>query len=257
MFWEDRLTPRFFMAVALAMLPVAALAQSTPRQVETVEVDGNALIGVWKIDWPNYGHVDLSFHATWGPMQGNFCRIEKVEDGLSANCFPNPGRDGSVTVEKSHFHMAWGSMMARIYVDGGMSSPLAFEGHMGAKLSGLAIENPTPSHGEKLDLSAITSDGGGKATLLAQLLAGLAKGDASVLPNLPLFRPPGSAELRPLGAIESVIYLGLSPNPVPPTAKEPAELDFYRVYDVEFANGHRICGLHQRPDDVVDALRCV
>ncbi len=253
------MTPRFFVAAFAALLPVAALAQGGAPPIETVTVNASALVGVWKVDVPAYGSVNFSFHTTWGPMQGNFCRIEQAQNGLSANCFPGPGREGKVTVEESHFHMAWGTMMARAYIDASMSSPTAFDGHIGVKLSGLAIENPASSHGEKMILSAIKSDPGGKGPLLTRLLTALSGGtsDNGAIDKAPLVQLPTAAELRELGALDSVIYLGASPKPLPPNAKEPAQPEFYRVYDVEFAAGHRLCGLHQRDDGMVDALRCV
>ena len=150
-------------------------------------------------------------------------------------------------------------MMARAYMDGAMSSPTAFDGHIGIKLSGLAIENPNISHGEKLILSASKTDPGGKAPLLTQLLPALAGGstDSPTLGKSPMVQPPPAPELRMLGALDSVIYLGTSPKPLPPNSKEPAQPEFYRVYDLEFAAGHRLCGLHQREDGVIDAFRCV
>ena len=37
----------------------------------------------------------------------------------------------------------------------------------------------------------------------------------------------------------------------------PHRTDFYSVYLVTFAEGERLCGLHQQGDGVLDALRCV
>ena len=85
------MTPRFFVAALAALLPAAAFAQGDAPPIETVTVTANALVGVWKVDFPVYGQVNLAFHTTWGPMQHNFCRIEQTPDGLFANCFPTPG----------------------------------------------------------------------------------------------------------------------------------------------------------------------
>src|SRR3982750_4200076 len=120
------MTPRFFVAAIAALLPVAAFAQAPP--FETVEVNGSALVGVWRIGFPASGQINMFGRVTWGPMQGNFCRVEQSAHGLTANCFPYPGQDGAVSLDGSHFHMAWGSMMARLYMDGAMPFSGGFDG---------------------------------------------------------------------------------------------------------------------------------
>ena len=55
--------------------------------------------------------------------------------------------------------------------------------------------------------------------------------------------------LRALGTVQAIIYLGAAPK--------WGTLNFFSAYDVEFANGERICGLHQSDDGKVDAFMCV
>jgi hypothetical protein len=76
----------------------------------------------------------------------------------------------------------------------------------------------------------------------------------------------GSIFLLPdLGAVQSLSYLGQETKwdwPPPPGATQdimniPSRPGFFSVYLVRFAQGKRICGLHQRDDGALDAFRCV
>jgi hypothetical protein len=84
--------------------------------------------------------------------------------------------------------------------------------------------------------------------LLARLLQQLVQG----APAEPLdaharnMRFPRPDELRPLGAMQAMIYLGEKTL----TGERP-----YSVYDVEFSNGNLICELRQR-DDTLDGFIC-
>src|SRR6185312_14953671 len=219
-------------ALALTMICFAGRAMAQP--VETVTVNGSALAGIWKVDFPTSGQIDYWGRTRWGELQGNFCRIEQAGSILSVRCFPTPGRDGTISVEGNHVHMAWGSMMARIYMDGVMSSAGAFDGHNGIKISGITIENPKLSHGEKLILSPSDTDAGGQAALLTRLLNQTVDGAVAIGPKSSFVQPPDPADLRAMGRIETVIYLGALPKPLPPNSKEPPQPAFYRAYDVEF-----------------------
>jgi hypothetical protein len=75
-----------------------------------------------------------------------------------------------------------------------------------------------------------------------QELANGAKLGGNISPN----------ELRALGAVQAVVYLGKTTRS--PEEKKPY---FYSVYQVEFSFGERLCGLHQKDDGVVDTLICV
>jgi hypothetical protein len=242
-----------------ALMFCLTACDASAQTPDAVNVTGNSLVGDWKVGWPTFGAVNMFGSIKWGPLQGNFCRIEQTQNGLTANCFPNPGRDGTVSVEGNHFHMSWGSMLVRVYVDGSMSSAEAFDGHFGVKLTGLAIENPNVSHGEKIVLSATASDDGGKAETLKSLLNSIESNQSgtNIDTKSSMVHMPNGNSLRTSGAIEAVIYVGALPKPLPPDSKELPQPEFYRVYDVEFTNGHRICGLHQRDDDVVDAFSCI
>ncbi len=58
--------------------------------------------------------------------------------------------------------------------------------------------------------------------------------------------------LRKLGAVKAVTYLGEADEGL--VNKLPFILS---AYHVAFTNSERICGLHQREDGALDALRCV
>lgn len=242
----------------LILLLVLCAAPAAAQPLETVEVDANALVGIWKVAFPSFGAITLPGGRKWGPLTAHYCRIEQGGDHFTANCFPAPIPDGTVSAEKGHFHMAWGNMLARLYLDGNMTSAETFDGHNGLKVTGLAVENPALSHGEKLRLSPTMPDDGGKTVLLSKLLENLAGGDASGIDKKSEWvRVPDGPNLKALGKVESILYLGASPKVLPPNSKETPQPEFFRVYDVEFQNGHRICGLHQTDDGAVDAFRCV
>jgi len=151
-------------------------------------------------------------------------------------------------------------MMFRAVFDGTLQSSTQFTGNIALKLSGIRYDDPEQSIATKRTLSKAAPDEAGKSALLARLLSEMAKG-------LPLERPAeqsGNVELltpealRPLGAAQTVIYLGEFAKPVGTKSDgSPQYFINFSVYDVEFVNGNRLCGLHQRDDGVLDGLLCV
>jgi hypothetical protein len=77
-------------------------------------------------------------------------------------------------------------------------------------------------------------------------------------------KPNTSDEIRSLGKVEAVLYLGEGSTVRPifsdAGAVRPASSLFafaFSAYQVEFTNGQRLCGIHQRADGVLDGFVCV
>jgi hypothetical protein len=242
-------------AALLAALPITATAAEAIPPSETVVVNASALDGVWKITKPDYGSIKLFHDAQWGAMHDSFCRMEHVHGDLAVHCFAwGILKDGRVSIEGKNIHFAWGTMMLRIVIDGDLQSATQFGGTFAVKFSGIEYDDPVASSGTKLTLSPNAPDGGGKSALLARLLGEMTKGapTATFDTQAGNVRPLKAQTLQALGAVQSIIYLG--------TAPKPGNLkiaDFFSVYDVEFAGGQRICGLHQRDDGTLDGFTCV
>jgi hypothetical protein len=100
----------------------------------------------------------------------------------------------------------------------------------------------------KINLAEQPRDKDGKTDLLRAILSdGLAQvpHDPRMKDNLP--------DRAKLGNMEAVFYLGRQER-----SGRPGEnaADFFTVYAIEFDNGERICGLHQRDDGLLDAFQC-
>lgn len=237
----------------------AALAQDAP--VETVTSNASALIGVWKIVWPQWGRV-----GAWGPMADRFCRIERDGDALAIHCFRSGGNTGSaeagtVSLDGSSVHFAWGNMLLRLVLNGALQSSTEITGHVGVKISRIEQENPTPSNAAKLSLSEAMPDKAGKAALLRTALEQMAKGPLTLPHDAAAIGKTRGAlpgDIAALGALQAIVYLGSSSRELPSTRGLPQmEPNFFHVYAAEFASGERVCGLHQREDGVLDAFACV
>ena len=231
-------------------LPAAAAVQDAP--IETVTSNASALVGVWRIAWPQWGRAS----GAWGPMSDRFCRIERAESDLAIRCFTDfqmGNGIGTVKLDGAMIHFAWGSFLVRNVFDGTLQSPTRIAGKMGVKFSGALLENPATSAGEKFSLSQAAADKPDRAVLLRTALEQLAQG-ALILPHDAAIGSSQSDGVAALGAIQSVTYLGQEARALGTPA---VELDFFSVYAVEFAGGERLCGLHQRDDGMLDAFRCV
>jgi hypothetical protein len=242
---------RWWLAPFLCLAAGSAAAQP----VETVVVKASTLAGIWKITRPDYVMKDSFFGALkWGPMRDTYCRLEQTGSDLTGHCLPGGGA-WTMSMEASHIHLAFGTMLARVILDGALQSGTHFSGTYTLKISGIPFDDPTPSQGDKLTVSEAAPDNGGKAALLRTILtegiAGVPHDDAAIKAN-----SPKADEALRLGAVQAVAYLGQMAKPQPPD-KEGSGLDFFSVYAVEFDSGERICGLHQRADGVLDAFLCL
>ena len=236
----------------LALMPVTAVAAETP--IETVIVDASTLTGVWKIAKPNFVGKDGFFGPLkWGPLHEQYCRIGQQPEGLTVNYLLSP--QGTVTVDGTHIHLAWGTMMARMVLDGALQSSAHFQGASEVKLAGLSVADPELSTGSKLNIVSNAQDTGGKTALLRTILTeglGHVPHDDAAIKKA----ARASGEIPKLGTIQDIDYLGQQTLLGKPGANQD-QVDFFSVYAVEFDSGERICGLHQRPDGVLDAFLCL
>jgi len=247
-------------AILVAMSASVMAADARAQVPETVLIEGGTLSGVWKISAPESFGVDLLQHSTFGAMKDEFCRIEQVRADVAVHCLGSHfySRDGTLHVEGTKLHLAWGMPLLRMVIDGTLQSSSSFVGTFAFKLSGIVHHNPALSTGTKLTLSETAPDKAGKAALLERLLGELANGpllaphdDAAMKRNAEDIELPTPNDLQALGAVKAVIHLGGMPG------GDRNVDDFFSVYDVEFVNGERLCGLHQRDDGALDGLVCV
>lgn len=222
----------------LFLLSAPAMAQDMP--VETVTARGSSLIGLWRIDTPRTEPLPrCEAKLCWFPQRTRFCRITADGDDLAIACLNFP--DGHAEMDDGRIHFAWGSMFAREVLDARLVSASRFEGSSGIKLSGVFLGSAAVSTGTKLTLTPDMPDPAGKAQLLTRALDG-------ALPGADLQLPPS---VHALGAVKRLTYLGDADDVV------NKQLLFFNTYQVAFANGERLCGLHQREDGTLDVLRCV
>ena len=247
---------------ALAFLPLAAFAQNE-------KVDANSMTGIWKLDLATPNHL----------FANQYCRVRQVDDDLAWRCLP--GGKWSGTLDGATFHISapgditysYNSMKISMPIPGGwavrdanLDSPLAFHGTMGFKLIGFSLFQSEQSQftGAKFVLPETSPDAAGKSGLLKTVLGELANGAITSPhdPNLTNdFRqePNKPDDIRPLGDIHAIIYLGEGKirrwDPKDPKTELPPFV--FSNYQVEFANGERLCGIHQREDGAVDGFLCV
>lgn len=233
--------------IALALLLMAL--PSAAQDVEQVTVYGGSLSGFWHVTGPTWLQVNLLGKVTWGPLIERICRIGHDHEGYDTHCYYQKGKGGTLEVDSSHFHLAWGSMVARMVYDGEVISATAFTGHFGAKLMGITVTDPDVSEGHKIALNPTAPDTAGKAGLLRAVLNG------ETVPHDPkLDDNMAAARADRPGALQQVIYLGLQNKGGGPTlATVP---DYFAVYAVEYADGERVCWLHQDDDGKLAAFQC-
>jgi hypothetical protein len=233
------------LAVALCLLATGAAAQ----EVEQVTVYGGSLNGVWKVTRPAWLQITMFNGTKWGPLRDAFCRIDHGPDGYTTHCFgPGRGNGGTLEVDSKHFHLAWGSMMARIVLDGAVESAARFTGHFALKLAGIPIEDPDLTEGTKLEIKADAPDPGGKTQLLRTILEG-----ATPPHDAKLDEELAAVHAMTLGRIEAIAWLDEQH-----TAEGPGKLSPYQLtaYAVEFEQGERLCWLHQDDDGKLAAFQC-
>ncbi len=264
------------LALALALLAAPAMAQDSPP--ETIRVTGiHSLAGIWQIQFP-YG-ISLTIPGVMGGTRRGheaFCRMEegpKEQDNgaLSVACLPGFG-SGTATLEGGRLQLAFCcAAVFRYMIEAPVFSPTAFLGTYKLRVFGDSHEARTPARGRKLLPLPETQDAAGHAGALRAALEAIAGGTLPPPDDVTRKRfspdfggpPPMSvAALRGLGAIRQVTYLGANKPPLPPPGppqndpprrvedpKQPGrQFDVYvgyGVYEVEFANGQRLCGVHK------------
>jgi hypothetical protein len=182
-------------------------------------------------------------------------RIAPQKDDLAMFCGGHE-QAATVTANGDHIHFAWGTMMARIAIDGDMVSAGHMRGHFQIKLLGIKFEDPAFSDVLRVTPDPTAMDQPGKAALLRQIFE---QGLASVPQDAAAAKQGKIAGAVPqLGAITAIAYLGHETklSVLGTTPGLPDQPDFFSVYLVTFAQGERLCGLHQRADGVLDAFRC-
>lgn len=127
--------------------------------------------------------------------------------------------------------------------------PTRFTGHFALKLAGVPIENSDLTEGAKIEVKTDTPDTAGKAGLVRDILGGVTPAH-DPKPDDGL----AAAHALQLGGIEAVSYLGQEGKTEgPKTVPDP---NYLTLYVIEFAQGERICALHQAPDGMLDAFQC-
>lgn len=240
---------RLIAALLLALTPGAATADDA---LDTVVVTGAALAGVWQIQRSEYASIKGMFSPLiWGPARTDYCRFEPKDKALIAYCLPR-GIPGNLSIDGTHVHLAWGSMLGREVLDGELQTSDQFTAHWGVTLVGLsAFVDPAPMQAQRLTLSEAVPDAGNKAALLKAILSGGAvnRDDNEI-------KKTGFPSAIPaLGTVQAVIYLGPWSKPKRPI--DPAPAVIFQAYAVEYDGTERICALHQRDDGVLDGFICV
>lgn len=265
------------LACALALLATPAMAQDSVP--ETVEVTGiRSLAGIWKIHFP--GGITVSVpqvvHATLSGQEA-FCRMEDAKDALSVTCLPWKG-SGTASLEDGRLHLAWGLAVFRFVVDAPIVNATAFMGAYRLKVFGDGHDASMPASGRKLAPSAGTPDASGQGEALRAALAAITSGIAPSPDDIARKKfgrifggapAMSAASMQSLGPLAQVIYLGISSAPelppglsprisgsAPPPDEQFEVYENYGVYDAEFANGQRLCGVHVDENGKINLL-CV
>jgi hypothetical protein len=252
------------LALLALLLATPAMAQDAP--VETVTVNGNSLVGVWHGSmvqsqfWQGLlGALTRVGPPAFGQMAEAFCRIAAAKDELEMLCLQF-GSNGRVTIEDGLVRIG----NSRTVFHGELVDSNRLRGHFRhSSWLGIARENPTVAEAVRIAPPENAPDTSGKAPLLRRILE---QGLAGMPQDSDAMKKNGSIFLLPdLGAVQSLSYLGQETKwdwPPPPGATQdimniPSRPGFFSVYLVRFAQGKRICGLHQRDDGALDAFRCV
>jgi hypothetical protein len=198
--------------LATSLICLVAFPAVAQEQVTVEKVRG--MVGLWRIEVPKGVGIGLFRKASFGPMRPIFCRIGEAG---AIHCLNGRySREGTVSLDRDGFHIAWGTMMARFVIDGTRDGE-AITGRFAVKLSGISHDAPVPSTGARI------AAGGAPAPELLTLLKST---------------PPPA--LAAFGAVEDAFYLGTSPR-----LDGGGDADYFRVYAVEFARGERVCGVHE------------
>jgi hypothetical protein len=233
--------------VALFLL-LASQVMAAVSPEETVTVTAASLAGLWKITWP------LSPRPGQAPSLATmYCRMEQAPAVSSVHCF---GRNnGALTVTDGNLRILWSPPMTpqSNVIEAAMTSADSFAGSERVRVAGITILRSEGLIGLRQQIDPQAPDKAGKARQLRAILGGLANGaPKQPFENGALVELPDAETLRALGPIQSILYLAQAN-----AWRDGATLtDFFSVYLVDFQNGNRLCGLHQRADGVLDAFRC-
>jgi hypothetical protein len=253
------------LVIIIAGISPTLAADAPATDLESVLVETNSLDGVWKINVPTYSgglSVLRGFRGSLRKFRTILCRV----NDRTVRCIgPALAQEGSISVTGTHAHIAWGSAIARPVIDGNFASATAFSGQFAFKIAGFSHDAPDPATGTKISLSAIPASNDKEGRQLTRMLEELRKGLSSDMLDIQSkdVQLPPQQELHALGGVQSVAYLGESGEFITPTNNKGPTPDKYkiptdyRVYDVEFENGERLCGLRIREDSKIDGLKCV
>lgn len=151
-------------------------------------------------------------------------------------------------MDKTHFQLAWGTMMARMVLDGAVESATRFTGHFAIKLAGIPMEDADLTEGSKIETSAAASSTNADTDFLRDILGG-----ATPAHDARLDATLAAAQALSLGGVAAVQDLEQQSTAAKPGTPPRPTLS---VYAVEFEKGERICALHQAPDKRLDAFQC-
>lgn len=265
--------------LALAFCAVALPAASQPAlPTETVTAYGTvSLPGFWKIAIPSSaikrsraGTDEASMgeivdgsgflqdhHILFGPPRDQLCRIGAAGDGgaLAAWCISFGGPQGAaVEAGGKTLSLAWSAGRGvKLTLRGTLNNAQGFGAEFLFEQDRETYRDGDRLAGSKFDLARSGEDSGGMSVMLAGTLAALSLGDAALLQaQAPDVAAPPQELLAALGGVVSTAWLGRAPR-----LRDPKLADFFEVYAVEFANGERLCGIHQGPYGKVDGLVCV
>jgi hypothetical protein len=249
--WEKQMR-KLVIVLSLVTWAVSAAPAQIGLPTESVIVSNDSLSGIWKIRMPEGWKAGVLGKTEWGAPTDKYCRIEEFGGALTIHC---PGLRlsatfidrGIITIAGNGIRLVWGSRIRRAGLIGTVRSNSAIEGTFFIEYFGISSDDPAKLTATKLSLSESTPDKAGKAAFLGRLIEQLAQGTPPVDTGAGLIRFPTPDQLRPLGPVQTMIYLG----EFAPSTDRP-----YDVYDVEFSGGNLICELRQRADDTIDGFVC-
>jgi hypothetical protein len=185
-------------------------------------------------------------------------------DEASVTCLGDMWEEGTATLDKKNFHIAWGDMMLRMVIDTKLEGTESFSGAFAVKFMGVPHEAAAPVTGQRFTIPKGAPDTAGKAGLVSATLAQLASGAVITRDDAIVRRHLGEQtntpeEIQSLGKPEVVIYLGDGSRLQSPAKRgDPVPPPFvYSVYQVEFAKGQRLCAIHMNGENALDGFLCI
>lgn len=255
------------MRILSAVLSFALMAFAAAAVDEAPEIawgKGSDLSGIWRIATPAGGKITVGFGSDvqFEAMEEEFCRIGQKGDDLWVRCLGphHYSQVGEGEIDGGKLHLAWGSMALRFVIDAPLVSAVHFDGRFAVKVVGSRHEAPEAATGTKLALALDAPDPEGLKPVLLQAIDEYMNGglklphdQKAINRNIDGREPTPAKKLRDFGKVVGAIYLGKVETKDEAGKRRP----FFSVYDVEFENGERLCGLHRRNDGVIDGFLCV